>query len=531
MSRFVKQTMGDSGSLRRSLRYSSVAWLVGLGACTSVLGIEDLHDGPRPGTGGDASTAGTSSPGAGTSSASGKNGTGGANGTSGSNASNGGSVNPDAGVGNEPMGGTADGGAGGVVEPVDGPLHGTVIDFWGKGLANIAVTVGEQTVATDKDGKFTTEPVPAEYDASLTVSRESGDKIYAWVYQGLTRRDPTLQVYQAREDRYTMGYVNVSDATLGVNDTISGSIGTADGSTEKTNLSTAAGGNHFAPDWQGPATTNGTIHALQWTVNQANDLPSSYKTYFSALMALSEGTTLAATTLKMAGPVDSGTITGTASPAGDGDRNNSVFVRFSSGGAIRLADHTPTADAFSYVVPTLANSSLSIAASEGDSYEAYGFVHKDGLSPGDAAGTLTIPAPATPLSPAASGDMADQTTPFTFNGSVDSKGAFVIHIEAVQFNQSFYIVTSKKKFTLPTSTGYSWIGGRVYYWRVETHGALATVDQMAGPTGFADPYYGPTQFTATGEPQGLNQASGSFTLSKRGFFTYNCVAGQVCVTP
>jgi len=528
MSRFVKQNMGALGSLRRSLRYSSVAWLVGLGACTSVLGIEDLHEGPRPGAGGDANTAGSSNPGAG------KNGTGGSNGNAGSsnpnggsNNPNGGTVNPGAGAGNEPTGGTADGGAGG--EPVEGPVHGTVIDFWGKGLSNITVKIGDQTVATDKDGKFTSEAVPAEYDASLTISRESGGKIYAWVYQGLTRRDPTLQVYQAREDRYTQGYVYVSDATLGENDTIGGTIGTADGTTEKKNLSVASGGNYFAPNWQGPATTNGTIHALQWTVNQSNELPSAYKTYFSALVALSEGTALADTTLKMKGPVSSDTITGTVAPAGDGDRNNGVFLRFSSGGAIRLADHTPAANAFSYIVPQVANSSLSVTASEGDSSDAFGFVHQDGLSPGDAAGTLTIPAPALPVSPATAADMVDQTTPFTFNGSADSKGAFVIHIEALQNYQSFYIVTTNKKFTLPTSNGYSWVDGRVYYWRIETHGARATVDQMAGPTGFADPYYGPTQFAGTGDPQGLNQDSGSFTLSAEAFFTYNCVAGQVCV--
>src|SRR4051812_34668858 len=34
-------------TLRRSLRFSAVIGVLGLGACTSVLGIEDLHEGPR----------------------------------------------------------------------------------------------------------------------------------------------------------------------------------------------------------------------------------------------------------------------------------------------------------------------------------------------------------------------------------------------------------------------------------------------------------------------------------------------------
>jgi hypothetical protein len=530
MRSVVKENMGAQPSLRRSLHFSPLVWLLGLGACTSVLGIEDLNEGPRPGaaTGGDESSGGTSNPGAGKSNNGGSN-----NPNGGSSNPNGGSLNPGAGAGNEPSGGTSDGGAGGAPEPVDGPVHGTVIDFWGKGIGNVVVQLGEQTVSTDTDGKFTADPVPAVYDASLTISRQSGGRLYGWVYQGLTRRDPTLQVYQAREDRGTSGYLFVSGATLGANDKISTSLGTPDGSTEKSGLSTdPVNGNYFAPEWQGAGSTQGTIHALQWTINPATLLPSAYKTYYSALVALAEGTTLSDTNLAMTGPVTSGTITGTVAPAGSGDRNNGVFARFSSGASIRLVDQdAPAANAFSYIVPQLANASISVVASETDSKGGYSLVHKDGLSSDDAAGTLSIPAPATPLSPASSGVMADQTTPFTFNGSADSKGAYVVHIEATEFYQAFYLVTTKKKFTLPTAAGYSWIGGRVYYWRVETYGSLATVDQMAGPNGFADAYYGPTQATSTGEPQALTQNSGSFTLSAQGFFTYNCVAGQTCVTP
>ena len=55
------------------------AYLLGvlwLGACTSVLGIEDLHEGPRPGAGGEDSTAGTTSA-AGKTNSGGKTGNGG----------------------------------------------------------------------------------------------------------------------------------------------------------------------------------------------------------------------------------------------------------------------------------------------------------------------------------------------------------------------------------------------------------------------------------------------------------------------
>jgi hypothetical protein len=527
--------------MHQSLRFSSVVCLLGFWACAPVDDVNDV-----PAVGGDgtenagATASGGKSNGGGASASGGTANTGGASNVAGSstggassvagsstggaaaggNGGDGGDRTPDAGAGNGVNGGASEGGAGGAAEPVSNTVHGTVIDFWGHGLGNISVQIGDQIVATDQDGKFTAADVPAEYDASLKIAREEGNKVYGWVYQGLTRRDPTLQVYQGRDDHYTSGYVFVSGATLGASDTISASLGTPDGASEKTDLSTDANGNYFAPEWQGAETTQGTIHALQWSVNQATSLPSAYKSYYSALIALSETVSLADTTLTMAGPIVDGSVTGTVTPVADGDRNNGVFVRFNSGASIRLVDQdAPTANAFSYVVPQLANASISVVASEGASYSAFGLVHKDGLHPGDEAGTLKIPTPATTLSP--NGGNANLTTPFSFSGSADSKGAFVIHIEATQFYQSVYIVTTKKSFTLPTPIGHTWIGGRGYSWRVETFGSLATVDQMAGPAGFADAYYGPTQSTSTGEPQGPSHESGSFTISEPGYFTYN----------
>jgi len=514
------------------------AWLLSVAACSGT-----VSERPRSGDGGDGGASATGSAGKASGSAGSDVTIGGdtSNGGKASNAGASGSLNfggdtspagntgdggtaeggsaADGGATSEPNGGASEGGAGGAPGPVGSTVHGTVIDFWGHALGNISVKIDDQLVATDKDGKFTAEDVAAEYDASLNISREQGGKIYGWVYQGLTRRDPTLQVYQGRDDRSTSGYLYVSGATLGASDTISASLGTPDGSSEKAELSTSVGGNYFAPDWQGAATTQGTIHALQWSVNQATLLPSAYKAYYSALLALTEGTQLGDTPLTMAGPIVSGSVTGTV-VAGDGERSNGVFVRFSSGASIQLVDQTPTANAFSYLVPQLANANISVVASEGDSYGAYGLAHKDGLKPGDAAGTLTIPAPATPLTPNSTGDLVDKTTPFTFSGSVDSQGAFVIHIEALQYYQSVYIVTAKKTFALPTPPGYTWISEREYYWRVETHGSLATVDQMAGPQGFADAYYGPTQATSLGKPQGQKQNSGSFTTSDQAYFTY-----------
>lgn len=502
-------------------RFAPLSSLLALAACTSVIGIEDLHQEARPSSGGTTNgNAGTNTSSGG--SDSGKTGSGG-NASSGS--SQGGSSTPNA--GSNSGGNTAGsniGGAGGTPEPTAGPVHGTLIDFWGRALGNVTVQIGDETAATDRDGKFSIESnVPAEYDVSFKLERESGDKVYGWVYQGLTRRDPTLQVYQGREDRDTDGYATItSEDTPGTNDTISGAWGTADGSYEKQELDTSQNGNYFSPKWQGAASNMGTAHALLWTKNAATELPSGYKSYESKLIALEASTDASMSFALKTMTITSGNVTGTVSPVGAGDRKNGVFIRFKSGATMTLASHTPDADAFSYLVPQLTDASVSVAASETDGNDALSVVHKDALGPGDSVGELVIPAPAAVIGPTGgAAEAVDDATQFSFRGSADSPGAYVVHIEADQFYQSLYIVTQKTMFTLPKvlNGAYSLTSGRVYRWTVETHGGFKTVDQAAQAGGFLDSYAGPTNFSAAGKPMGTKQESGSYTCTGLAFFT------------
>ena len=494
-----------------------------LGACSSVLGIEDLHQEPRPGSAGSSNAdAGTST----TSAGAGNGGKVGSGGNGSSGAAQGGTTAPNAGTsaGGSVDGNGGTGGSGGAPEPTAGPVRGTLIDFWGRPLGNVTVQVGAETAATDRDGKFSFEGnVPAEYDASLKLEREAGGKVYGWVYQGLTRRDPTLQVYQGRDDRDTDGYTTItSQDTVGENDTISGAWGTADGSYEKQDLDTSPNGNYFSPKWQGPAANMGTAHALLWSKNAATALPSGYKSYEAKLIALEASTDASMSFALETMTIPSGNVTGTVSPVGAGERENKVFVRFKSGATLTLADHTPAADAFSYIVPQLTDASVSVAASETDGNDAFSVVHKDGLSPGDAVGELSIPAPAAIIGPSGNdAEAVDDATQFTFRGSADSAGAYVVHVEADAFYQSLYIVTQKTTFTLPKvlDGGYSLTSGRVYRWWVETHGSFKTVDQMAQAGGSLDSYSGPTTYSVPGKPMGTKQESGSYTCTGAAYFT------------
>jgi hypothetical protein len=218
--------------------------------------------------------------------------------------------------------------------------------------------------------------------------------------------------------------------------------------------------------------------------------------------------------------IASGNIVGTVTASGTGSRINSVFLQFNSNAVIRLSsDNGPSS--FSYLVPTIANSSITFAASEGVGSAgdgAYAIVHKDALAAGTSGITVTIPKPATLLAvtPASAKTKVNASTQFSFQAGAGSAGLFLI-----AFNQSdlgalktngLYVVTSKKSFVLPkvVNDTFALDPGAKYHFRVETHGNLATADAAAGPSGLLDSFSG--DYYGAG-PLGPRRSDGSYTIS------------------
>lgn len=493
--------------IRSSARLCLLASLASVGACTSVLGIEELHEGPREGGG---TTSGGSSSGgstAGGSSSGGSAGSGQAEGGAGATSNGGGS------------GGTNQSGSGGSGgTPTSGTVSGKVVDLWGRGLPNVLIQVADQTGTTSAMGEFTFDDVPPEYDASLYITIPNPSSDYGWVYQGVTRRDPTFQVYDAREGRETPVAVNSVNGPypLAATDNVAYSIALADGVLSGT-LSSMPGV-EARPEWFGAASTMGTAHALSWSFNAATRAPTKYSAYASKLIALKEGMTGDAVTFDLAPQtLEAKAIEGTITPVGQGDRVNQLFARFDSHGTIELMEQDDAPDTFSYLVPTLPQGSLMLAASEGDEYNGpFAIAHADGLNGGDANVKLAIPAPALPIQPtgaSAAGIPANQV--FKFQPGTGNDGPFVVHFErGDRAYYALYVVTAKTELTIPEVAGGAFNLDKVvdadsyYRWSVTTHGDYATVDAMLGPNGFLDVFG-----YRTGMPVGPHQTSGSYTAS------------------
>jgi hypothetical protein len=155
----------------------------GVGACATVLDIEELESGVAPDKAGGgqsqsggrqsgAAGEGGSEPSGGKSSAGGAQATGGG-GASGAPSSGGTSGNSSE-VGGEggastPAGGeSSEGGA----PASTGAVEGRVIDFWGHPVPNVPVGIGDQTDVTDRDGKFSIADVTTPYEVSLRIETE-----------------------------------------------------------------------------------------------------------------------------------------------------------------------------------------------------------------------------------------------------------------------------------------------------------------------------------------------------------------------
>jgi hypothetical protein len=308
--------------------------------------------------------------------------------------------------------------------------------------------------------------------------------------------------------------VTPANATLPTDDTIKLAIG---GDTGNLSSSMALNGVQKSCYWEGSETTQQTAHALHVTLDQDTDLPTAYKAYDSSLVALSETGESQVSLDLTPETIATGNLVGTAKSGGGTYRTNSVFLRFDSGAAMQLVDDSPGPNSFSYLVPTIPTSTLTVAASEGaDEYDGpFAIAYKTDLAATDKP-ALQIPTPATPVAPAPDITGVSSTTSFSFTSA--AAGPFVVHFSNVDKTgpyEDLWVVTADKQLTIPEvlNGGFALNGNNVHSWNVETHGEFASVDAMAEPEGFWD------LFTWEDGPVGPLVDEGSWSVSSSRYFT------------
>jgi hypothetical protein len=506
--------------MARALRPSRLVWLAAaVAACNGIVGIEDLHEGPRSGndTGAEGGDGGTTS--------AGKAGSGGTKPEGGTDAKpegGTGAIGPggaaNAGEGPEPLGGDS---AGGSANPPTSTVTGHVIDMWGHKLPNIPVRIGDAVTSTDEDGAFTLDDIPATYDASVltTYSINAFDRTFAFVYQGLSRRDPTLQVVRSYSPTFGKVLITPKNAVVAADQTISVTIAGKDCNNDLTGLGSDEKSATVA--WEnGERSTQTTAHGLFWQKDDTSGLPTSYLAHASTPVLLTENATASFSLDLKNGSLDAGQLQGTVTPNEDTDRINSVYLHFTGGATMELVYDYTGPNTFSYLVPSIPGSTITVTATEGDNSgnEDSGFfalARVTGLSP-TSKPTLKIPVAATPTSPGRGAMGVTNQTKFVFQAPASNPGPFVVHIDSGLYRGGVFIITAQKQVSVPSNLAgdFTLEKNTEHIWNVSTHGKFGSVDAMASPTGFIQPFEMYSNY-----PEGPLQEDGEFTRSATFSFT------------
>jgi hypothetical protein len=391
-------------------------------------------------------------------------------------------------------------------------VSGRVVDFFRRPLPNIPVTIAGATVATDAQGQFSITGVSAPYSASLTVSsqRNNTPAHYGYVFEDLTRADPTLQVYAGTPERGTTLTIAIQNAdfaeptreALFAFASPDGAITAGLGSAQTMLVS---------PSWSGPATITGSAHALLVlrAGTLSSDPPSAYEAHQATTLAMSDSVPATTGFDLSAQAIPVANLSGSVSGGNPAERSNLVSLRFADGVVLPLIDESEQTAGFSYVVPVLPGASLSVAAANGFT-APFSVAHRENVAPGQTGVALAVPNPVTLGSPPR-GAVVSEATPFVWSPVAQTASTFVWHLEFVDTFTGMYIITNRTTVTLPEfADGLSVPPDTAVFWSVETHGDLPSVDAMTGPAGFLDPFALRADF-----PRGPSTADGYFTESER----------------
>jgi hypothetical protein len=367
------------------------------------------------------------------------------------------------------------------------------------------------------NGTFSLDGVPATYDLGIVIDfldTRSAPAHHAWLIEGLQRRDPTVEVYAVPFDsHYAEQLVVHAQGTpnpLPMNQLIFAAYAVPHADEE---LITPQLDLEFqGVSWSGPTSVSGTLHALLVrTTGQYGGDPLEFLGYDSRPLALQDQSTTDLNIDLSKAPA-AGMLKGTVTHHG-GRRTNWAVLRWPDGTSLALDSDDTTTDAFSLLVPLVADASLSVVALEGLITETspYAVAFVDDALPGQDL-ALSVPAPPTQIAPPANAMLAQDTE---FDWSSTSPVS-VVRISSPDMVDQMFIVVAGQSAKLPSVKALSYALPRNarFTWRVERHGEAASVDDAMGKNGYLSAFW-----------------SNGLHAEKRGSGSYASSPRWACPTP
>jgi hypothetical protein len=366
-------------------------------------------------------------------------------------------------------------------------VRGTVLDEFGlpwpsQPVVILAGTVN-QRVLSDSDGAFTVENVPTPYNAIVI---DATSVAFATVYVGLTRTDPTLTIgnYQFPKRSGNLGgqlvgssYPESSDdstefvfASPAVTPAFQGAF--------VDDLSGAYSGDVY---WVGPATTTGTLYALQ--VHFGGGLPVDYPGYgtLSGIVLEDDGG-LPNQNVTLA-PVTTGSLSATVTVP-PGYTFEYQAAAFQPAPGVSFSNFWGTAGgsaSFTYATPSIPGTSLMVSAlaSMGQGPGSPTTFAQEQVQAATSSLVLSLPAAPSLTLPADGAASVTLTTPFTWT---DFPGG-VYAVSFLGHSAGFVVYVSATSATIPdlAAVGFPLRGS--YEWQVTGIAPVASIDALAAAGG------------------------------------------------
>jgi Carboxypeptidase regulatory-like domain len=369
----------------------------------------------------------------------------------------------------------------GPVTPSTFTVSGKVVSLTGQPVPSATVQViGKPSTTTDSNGNFSIPGVSAPYDVAAVAS--FGPNSVVTLFKGVTRSDPRVIAFAFSGD--------AKSATI--NGSLSGSLIMPTPFGRRTNVAFVASEGAdtsgvatnpytLTPNWFGPDSITGTVHAMQWSVDAAG-LPTIYRGYGKLEnVPVSNGSTANNKDVALnavAASILSGNVT---VPAGMTLNNKKLKADFGPNTSMGLVSDSTAGTAFSYNTPNIAGINLTASARANGAGGMSAEVFKRNLA-ANASINLEIPTPpnlSLPVSAASGIDLSSQVFSWApFNG-----GLHIVSLEAPF--KKFYVFTAASSVTLP-STASLGLGtlpaSTAFGWQVMGTTAMVSTDAITDPS-------------------------------------------------
>ena len=347
-------------------------------------------------------------------------------------------------------------------------------------IAGINVTIGARSALTDVDGGFTISSVSPPYD--LTAVATSPKKVGV-LYQGLTRRDPTILMPGVPASTTSTGTLtgNVTGGSpLGAADEVTrlifGSPEIPDGLVNSAQTNVVSNPYALNPSWVGPSATTGTLHVLQWRLG-ANNLPAAFTGYASTPgVNISPGGTASVDLIMSAPPAS--TIGGTIHLAPSLSYfSQSLSIAFPGTPPTFLGADAPSGS-FSYPFPDVSGATATLIATALYAGSNISATQLAGISPGTTNVVVDLPTPCTAVAPADHATNVGTTTDFTWTPMTGT--VYELYLLGFGTSPSYFVMTAATSARIPdlASQGLGLSGS--FSWNVNAFGPVASVDDLAG---------------------------------------------------